>query len=137
LMTLKLREQLGFPVLAATAGDGWKFYGASGRCMVGPARSAHLVFKQGDQSLSIFSVAVSSETWPDGHPPAEGERFSNMQAGHAIVSWVHEGSVFSVVGHAPGGSLDLQGISPIAERLRVALGGDSDGGARETVAQAE
>jgi hypothetical protein len=133
LMTEKLREQLGFAVLAATAGDGWKFYGASGLCMVGPARSAHLVFKQGDESLSIFSVAVASESWPDGHPPADGERFSNTQAGHAIVSWVHDGSVFSVVGHAPGGSLDLQGIAPIADRLRVALGGDGGDG-RETVA---
>jgi hypothetical protein len=134
LMTQKLREQLGFPVLAATAGDGWTFYGASGRCMVGPARSAHLVFKQGDESLSIFSIAIASESWPDGPPPAEGDRFSNMQTGHAIVSWVHDGSVFSVVGHAPGGSLDLQGISPIADRLRVALGGETGDAGRETVA---
>jgi hypothetical protein len=137
LMTQKLREQLGFPALAVTAGAGWKFYGASALCMVGPARSAHLVFKQNGDSLSIFSVAVASENWPDGKPPADGEIFANTQAGHPILSWVHNDTVYSVVGNSPDGSLNLQGIAPIADRLKVAISSsdqiDGDNG-RTTVA---
>jgi hypothetical protein len=137
LMTQKLREKLGFPVLAATAGEGWKFYGASAFCKVGGVPSAHLVFKQGDQSLSIFSVALASESWPAGQP-SEGERFSNMQAGHAILSWVHDGAVFSVVGYRSGGLMEPANIAPITDRMRVAIGGgDDDDAGRETVAKAE
>jgi hypothetical protein len=134
LMTQKLREQLGFPVLAATAGDGWKFYGASAFCKVGGVRSAHLVFKQDDQSLSIFSIAVASEAWPSGQP-SEGARFSNVQAGHAILSWVHDGAVFSVVGYRSGGLMEPQNIAPITDRLRVAIDGGDEG--RESVAEAK
>jgi len=125
LMTQKLREQLGFRALAAAAGDGWHFCGASAFCMVGQAHSAHLVFKQNGQSLSIFSVAVSSESWPDGRTPAEGEHFANTQAGHPIVSWIHDGTVYSVVGAGPNDSLKLEDITPIADHIRVALSGPS------------
>jgi hypothetical protein len=126
LMTQKLREQLGFPALAITAGDGWTFYGASALCMVGNARSAHLVFKQSGRSLSIFSVAASSESWPDGRSPTDGTRFSNTQAGHPILSWVHDGTVYSVVGFSPNDALNLHDLAPVADRLRVAIsGGDS------------
>jgi hypothetical protein len=121
LMTQKLREQLGFPALAAAAGDGWTFYGASAMCKVGPASSAHLVFKRSGQSLSLFSVAVASETWPDGKPPADGARFSNMQNGHPIVSWVQDSTVYSVVGASSDQSLDAKTIAPIAEQMRVAI----------------
>jgi hypothetical protein len=136
LMTQKLREQLGFPALAATAGDGWKFYGASALCMVGQAHSAHLVFKQDDRSLSIFSVAAASESWPDGKRPAEGEWLRNVQAAHPIVSWVHDDTVYSVVGYGPGASMDFQKMMPVAKRLRVAMGGgDGADPGRETVAE--
>jgi hypothetical protein len=123
MMTQKLRDQLGFPALAVTAGDGWTFYGASAFCMVGKAHSAHLVFKRNGESLSIFSVAISSESWTDGHAPAEGASLSNMKTGHAILSWVHDGTVYSVVGASADGSLNLHDLTPIADRLRVAISG--------------
>jgi hypothetical protein len=124
LMTQKLREKLGFPALAAAVGDGWKFDGAAAACKVGPAISAHLVFKQGSQSLSIFSVAVSSESWPAGKRPADGERFVNMQDGHPIISWVRDDTIYSVVGSNKDGPMDLRDIKPIAQDLRVALDGN-------------
>jgi hypothetical protein len=128
LMTQKLREQLGFPALAVSAGDGWTFKGASPSCKVGGVPSAHLVFKQNDKGLSIFSVAVASETWPDGKPPSDGERFANTLPGHSIMSWVHNDTVYSVVGSSPDQSLDLRTIAPIVDRLRVAIDGADVGG---------
>lgn len=128
MMTQKLREQLGFPALAVAAGEGWKFYGASALCQVGGVRSAHLVFKQDDKGLSVFSVAVASESWPDGKPPADGELFANTMPQHTIMSWVHNETVYSVVESAPNQAPDLHGIAPIVDRLRVAISGNNAGG---------
>jgi hypothetical protein len=121
LMTQKLREQLGFPALAIAAGDGWKFFGASASCMVGPAHSAHLVFKHDGAWLSIFSVAVASEKWPGGDLPHDGEEFANTLSGDRIISWVRDGTVYSVVGGSPREMPDFNQLTPIADQLRIAL----------------
>jgi hypothetical protein len=125
LMTQKLRERLGFPALAVAAGDGWQFKGASASCRVGDVRSAHLVFKKNDESLSIFSIAVAAESWPDGTMPADGDRFANVDRGHAIMSWVHDNTVYSVVGYGTGQSPELRDIAPVVDKLRLAIAGET------------
>jgi hypothetical protein len=108
-----LRERLKQPVLVYRPKDtAWKFRGAS-VCPVGSTSSGHLVFVKGDDALSIFSLPKA--LWPDGK---EGSEFSATVQGHSIVGFVKDGALFCVVGSGPVGSMSVDELQQMSQRMK-------------------
>ena len=106
-----MRNQLGFPVLAANlVNDGWHFRGAS-KCPVGDVRSAHLLFDKGEETISVFSL-------PAGSFPAvdQGHWYEAVVQNHPVVCYARDGAVFAFVGHDVGGKLKLAELESLAKR---------------------
>jgi len=110
-----LSARLGWPVLAAPLGGGWAFKGAS-ICPVGSQDSAHLVFKRGNDDVSVFSLPVSII-------PASNKStsFDQTEAGHPIASFVSRGGLFCIVCSSPDGSMTLDSANAIRSELRGQL----------------
>jgi hypothetical protein len=107
-----MSAELHRPVLVARPNDPcWSYRGAA-VCSVGAARSGHLVFRSGSDSLSVFSLPKSA--MPDA---VEGSEFECTADGHPIVGFVRDGAVFCIVASGTGSD-----VSPARlEQLRKTL----------------
>jgi hypothetical protein len=114
-ITSVLGARLGWPVLAASLGEGWDFKGAS-ICPVGSQDSAHLVFKRGKDDVSIFSLPVS--VIPAGD---KNTSFDQTQNAHPITSFVARGGLFCIVCSSPDGSMTLDSAKALRTELRGQL----------------
>jgi hypothetical protein len=95
-----LRQELNHPVLAADlTKDGWSFSGAA-ICPVGGVSAAHLLFRKGQESLSVFSLPASAVS-----AMADGQVYEARTAdGHTVVARSQDGAVYCLVGR---GSQDV------------------------------
>ena len=109
-LNLKLTADLGFPSLARSIGEEWKFKGA-GECTVGELRGSHLLFARGDQMVSLFSLP---STCMSGVAP--GAQFEGMVDGSPVAGFARSGAVYAVVGSSSGAGPDA-GSAPSLETI--------------------
>jgi len=112
----KLHEQLGYSVAPVTlGGDGeWKLVGARIN-QVGSANAAQAVYTHGDQTISVFSVPVGVLYGSDS---SEGMTYSQVENGHPVSGFIHNGAVHCLVGSSKDGSLDLKTVTRLRNELR-------------------
>jgi hypothetical protein len=112
----QLRQQLGFPILAAKLPGTWDFHGAF-ICPVGSTKSGHLVFDQnGNNFVSIFSLPheFASSAYLTGD-------CSQTENHHPIAAFATNDGFYCVVGSSKDGSLTLDQIRSLRDQLRPAL----------------
>jgi hypothetical protein len=110
-----LAARLGWPVLAASIGNDWSFKGAS-ICPVGSQESAHLVFKRGNDDVSVFSLPAWVVPAAD-----QNKSFDQTQTGHPIASFISGRGLFCIVCSSPNGSMTLDNANAIRSELRRQL----------------
>lgn len=115
----KLQERLKYPVLVANLDDGWKLVGGA-FCPVRNSLTAHLLYKRGDEALSIFSI--------DGKlfsSPADGTHYQSTESRHAMSAFVRSQTVYCVVLNDANGNIDLPRTRLISDQLESKM---SNGG---------
>jgi hypothetical protein len=112
-----LSQKLKHAVLAASPGDGWQFTGATVAEIRGTP-AAHLMFKRGDATLSVYSI--SAERMYMGGS-ANGARYELTKDGHPIAGFVYNGAVHCVVESSKNNPPKLADAIAIRDRLRNAL----------------
>jgi hypothetical protein len=109
-----LTAKLGWPVLAKPLGADWNFKGAS-ICPVGSQDSAHLVFKRGNDDVSVFSLPTRVVA-----NCKKNATFDQMQSGHPIAAFESNGGLFCIVCSSPDGSLTLDNAKAMRKQLQTA-----------------
>jgi hypothetical protein len=112
-----LSEKVKHAVLAASPGDGWQFTGATVADVRGTPM-AHLMFKRGDDTLSVYSI--SAERMYMGGSP-NGARYELTKDGHQIAGFVFNGAVHCVVESSKSNPPKLADAIAIRDHLRNAL----------------
>jgi hypothetical protein len=106
----RLANQLGFPVLSMSAVNGWQFRGAA-QCRVGPEHCAHLLYRDGDTTLSVFSLPV----------PALSGDWSGLESevgGHQLAGFVRGNTLYCVVEYNPGRSPTPAAVRSLIDQLQ-------------------
>jgi hypothetical protein len=102
-------SELGYKALVAGLPGDWQFKGAA-ICPVGTVRSAHLVFVQGDRSVSIFSLRA---------PEVRGRGDFTAELGKAnIAGFADGGHVYVLLGERENGSFSIDELTRMREQLR-------------------
>jgi hypothetical protein len=114
-ITTTLSARLGWPVLAKPLGDDWTFKGAS-ICPVGSQDSAHLVFKRGNEDVSVFSLPLSVIA-----AGKDNSLFDQIQTQHPIASFISNGGLYCIVCSSPDGSMTLDTAKALRTQLRNEL----------------
>ena len=91
-----LSQKLQIEVLCASPGPDYQFEGAS-ICTIGASTQvAHLLFKRGPESLSVFSMAA------DGLPQQkQWAQYDGGDAKHAMAGFVHNGGFYCITASGP------------------------------------
>ena len=124
LIASALQRMMGSPVLAAAPSGDWSFKGAS-VCMVGSAKSGHLVFKRPSQNLSVFSL--SGKVLDQA---TTATSFEETYAGHPIAAFRSDGGLYCVVGSSVDNSLLPGTVDEIRNQLRPQLTANASGASR-------
>ncbi|MBC8107466.1 MAG: anti-sigma factor [Anaerolineae bacterium] len=111
LISKKLQEELGFQPLVTMLDDGWQFAGER-ICPIGDVRTAHLLFKRGEQSLSIFSIPGKAV-----YSPQDGAQYQVTVDQHPIAGFVRGTTMYCVVGKSAKGDLTLADMKKISDDL--------------------
>jgi hypothetical protein len=112
-IAVALRGRLGFPVMSGEPSAApWQFAGAS-ICDVGETAGAHLIFKQPNQDISIFSLPISVDPKLAG----KGE-FALVDSGHPIAGFATKDALYAVVGSSTDDSLSLAAVTAMCDHLR-------------------
>lgn len=121
----ELHEALGFPILSGSM-PGWDFHGAS-LCLVGKTKSGHLLFARKDgQFISLFSL-------PPQVVDAQGDEqgrigdYSQMAERHPLAGFHTMAGTYFVVGSSPDGSLTLDDVRSMRDRLKPDVAEGDDG----------
>jgi len=115
-----LKDKLGHPVLVASLGNGWTLEGAR-VARIGETPASQLVFKKGDESVSVFSVSGRAY-----YASQDGSEYKQTEAGHPIAGFVQKGIVHCVVG-SKGTKLDENDLARIRDAVREYLDGAGGG----------
>ncbi len=105
-----LADQLKITVIS-TKLDGWQFAGAA-PCPVWGHTSAHLLYRSGSKTLSVFSV-------PARDFGLSGESFTATLNGHPIAAFERNGGLYCVVGFDADGSVSVDDVRAIRDHLRA------------------
>lgn len=108
----RLKSQLNHALLVTSLGDGWTFAGA-GVCNIGSAPAAHMLFKRGDQTISIFSIPVANLAYSESVP--DGTSYSQIEQSHPVSGFIQNGAVHCLVGSS---GLSLREITRLREAVR-------------------
>jgi hypothetical protein len=106
-MAAAMRSQLSRAVLVARPNQGnWTFKGAS-VCNVATAPTGHLVFANGDEALSVFSL-------PNSLDPKlkDGAHVETIKDGHSIAAFAKDGALFCLVS---SGAKDAMTVEQLAQ----------------------
>jgi hypothetical protein len=108
-----LHGQLGFAIMSGQPSAApWRFDGAA-ICDVGHTSGAHLIFKQANQDISVFSLPISVD------PQAAGKgEFTAVEDGHPIAGFATKDALYAVVGSSTDNSLSLATVTAMCDRLR-------------------
>ena len=107
-----LSEKAHVPVLAVGLEGGWRYCGA-GPCPVAGNRSGHLLFKRGDQQLSLFSIPAS-ELNVD---PADHLYPVETLHDHQLAAFTRNGGLYCIVAHDPEHEFGLDQIESLRDSL--------------------
>jgi hypothetical protein len=112
-IAVALHGRLGFPVMSGEPSAApWQFSGAS-ICDVGETAGAHLIFKQPNQDISIFSLPISVD------PNLAGKgQFALVDSGHPIAGFATANALYAVVGSSTDDSLSLATVTAMCDHLR-------------------
>ena len=105
----RLANQLGFPVLSMSPDNGWKFQGA-GPCPIAEGTTAHFLYRDGQITLSVFSV----------NAPALTSGTSALQSevdGHQLAAFVRGNTLYCVVEYDPTESISPDAARSLLEQL--------------------
>jgi hypothetical protein len=114
----KLAADLKVPILS-TPVDNWQFAGA-GRCMVWGHESGHLLYRNGAETLSVFTLPAK-----DFGLSAASENYDATVNGHHIAGFVNAGGLYCVVMYAPDGSVNESQAMALRDHLRDAFDKDT------------
>jgi hypothetical protein len=117
----RLAKQLGFPVLSMSADNGWQFRGA-GQCRVGAERTAHLLYRRGDITLSVFSVSAADLA-------GNSKGLESEVDGHQLAGFVRGNTLYCVVEYSPDQSLTPADVRSLIGRLENQVPNPVPGGA--------
>jgi len=95
-ITRQLSAKLHIPVLSTSPGPEYHFEGASIFTMANQLQVAHLLFKHGPESLSVFSMPA--DTLPQHGP---GARYDGGDATHSMSAFVQNGGFYCVTASGP------------------------------------
>lgn len=125
-----LRQELQHPILAADmTQDGWTFSGAA-ICPVNGVLSAHLLFRKGPETLSVFSLPASAVPSLGDNQTYEASTVD----GHSVVARAQDGAIYCLVGHCPQGTLTCEDLDRLMEEHRGRATVAAVAGPRITVA---
>jgi hypothetical protein len=112
-IAVAMDKKLGYPILSGEPSAApWKFDGAA-ICKVGDVWGSHLIFKQPDQNISVFSLPLSL----DPQAADKGE-FAMVEDGHPIAGFATKDAFYAVVGSSTDDSLSLAAVTAMCNRLR-------------------
>jgi hypothetical protein len=114
----KLSGDLGVPVLSIPLAH-WEFAGA-GPCPVWGHESAHLLYRDGMQTLSVFSIPAK-----DFALGSDNERYAATLDTHRVAGFVHDGGLYCVVANSPDGQITAAEVSRIRDQLLSSFSADS------------
>ena len=117
----RLANQLGFPVLSMSADNGWQFRGAA-QCRVGTEHTAHLLYRNGDITLSVFSISAPAV-------PGASASLESEMAGHQLAGFVRGNTLYCVVEYDPSQTLTPAEVRSLIERLENQLPNPAPAGA--------
>ena len=115
----ELERQLNIRVLASPLDPSWTFHGAS-VCPVGAVNSGHLVFARDKQFVSLFSLPASVLNNAHLKPVSE------MDQNHPIAAFETGNGVYCVVGSSADGSLTLQQVQFLRDKVQPSLAANED-----------
>jgi len=91
----ELSEKLGITVLSASPGPDYHFEGAS-ISTIGNQQAAHLLFKRGSESLSIFSMAADQLPHTN-----QWAHYDGCDAKHTMAGFVQDGGFYCLTASGP------------------------------------
>jgi hypothetical protein len=108
--------RLGYPVMVYSPGKDWKADDAR-ICAVANIPAAHLMFKRGSETLSIFSISAGA-LYNDRSVP-DGTRYSQIDQDHAVAGFVYGGALHLVVGRNPDKSdaVELAAVTSVRDMM--------------------
>jgi hypothetical protein len=107
----RLSNQLGIAVPVPGPGDDWSFMGA-GPCPVGSEKSAHLLYRRGKETLSVFSISAQSAGVADA-----AWQYAGQVSGHDLAGFSHDGAIYCVVAYNPSGPAASSTVQSLREQL--------------------
>jgi hypothetical protein len=113
-----LAVSLNVPVISIPV-SGWQFEGA-GKCPVWGHPSGHLLYRRGDQTLSIFTISASDM----GIKPGD-RSFDATVKGHYLSGFIRGNGMYCVLVYAPDGSLTAGDARQLRDHLRDGFTSDS------------
>jgi hypothetical protein len=117
----KLSGDLGVPVH-------WQFAGA-GPCPVWGHESAHLLYRDGMQTLSVFSIPAKDFALGN-----DSQRYAATLDTHRLAGFVHDGGLYCVVANSPDGQISAAEVSRLRDQLLNSFSADSYTAAPEALA---
>jgi hypothetical protein len=108
---LKLSGDLHVPVLS-TPLEHWEFAGAGG-CAVWGHESAHLLYRQGSQTLSVFSIPAA-----DFEMAGKDGDYNGASGTHQLAAFVKNGGLYCVVINSPHGGISAVQTRGLRDQLR-------------------
>jgi hypothetical protein len=123
----RLSRDLGVPVLS-TALPHWQFAGA-GPCPVWGHESAHLLYRDGARTLSVFSIPAR-----DFSLPGKDDRYAATRDTHRLAGFVRDGGLYCVVVNSPDGQITEAQAAHMRDQLLGSFNQDSFVAAAPSVA---
>jgi len=102
-------------VLVAELGGDWQFQGATVSKISG-VPAAHLLFKRGDETISIFSVSAGAFYMDNTR--GDGTTYAQMDKGHPISGFVQGGAIHCLVGSSKSGNISLKEVTALRDKIR-------------------
>jgi hypothetical protein len=114
-----MSAQLKIPVISLPL-DQWKFLGAS-PCAVRGHVTAHLLYRNGNETLSIFSMPASSFAMKCEKSQIATD-FVATQGTHHVAGFVKSDGFYCIVVNDPDGTMNAQQTRQLRDRLQNSFG---------------
>jgi hypothetical protein len=114
----RLSGDLHVPVLSTPLAD-WQFAGA-GPCPVWGHESAHLLYREGARTLSVFSIPAR-----DFALGTQDQRYAATLDTHQLAGFVRDGGLYCVVANSPDGQISADQVARLRDRLLNSFTADS------------
>jgi hypothetical protein len=114
----RLSGDLKISVLA-TPLTSWQFAGA-GPCPVWGHESAHLLYRDGPRTLSLFSIPAK-----DFAMPTDQDRYDATIGTHELAGFIRDGGLYCVVANSPNGQITAAQVQHLRDQLMDGFSAES------------